>query len=152
MSTLQVRNEAVINSPISSVWAVITDINLLHKVNPGVVKASGRMDTLGETRTCELNNNGRKGTMVEQLIELVSERKTVWTIQHDTMGMSKMLKETRFVFTLEKISDTQTRVISETYYQPVSLIAAIMNRLMMKKMIGRTQEQILANIKSLTEK
>lgn len=77
MSKLQARNEAILNAPISSVWAIITDINLLHKVNPGVVSAKGRMDKQGETRTCEMNNNGRKGTMTEKLIELVPEKKTV---------------------------------------------------------------------------
>jgi carbon monoxide dehydrogenase subunit G len=44
MSTLQARNEAIISAPIGKVWAVITDINVLHKINPGVIKATGRMD------------------------------------------------------------------------------------------------------------
>lgn len=110
------------------------------------------MDKEGETRTCEIDNKGRKGTMTEKLIEMIPEKKTVWTIQSDTMGMSKMLKDTRFCFNLEKISDTKTRVISETYYQPANLIGRIMNSVMMKKMISKAQEQILTNIKSLTEK
>ena len=41
MSKLQARNESIINAPIASVWAIITDINLLHKVNPGVINATG---------------------------------------------------------------------------------------------------------------
>jgi uncharacterized protein YndB with AHSA1/START domain len=152
MSKLQVRNEAVINAPISSIWAIITDIDVLHKVNPEVVKASGRMDKQGETRTCQIDNKGRKGTMTEKLMELVPEKKTVWTIENDTIGMSKMLKNTQFVFNLEKLDDDKTKVINETYYQPANLIAKIMNGLMMKKMIGKAQEEILNNIKSLTEK
>jgi hypothetical protein len=60
MNILQARNEAVINAPVESLWALITDINSLHKINPGVIKASGRMDQQGETRTCEIENNGRK--------------------------------------------------------------------------------------------
>lgn len=151
MSKLQARNEMIINASVGSIWAVITDINLLHKVNPGVVKASGRMDRQGETRTCDINNKGRKGTMTEKLIELLPETKTVWTIENDTMGMEKMLKDTRFVFHLEKISDAKTRVINETYYQPANFMAQIMNGLMMKRMISKAQWQILANIKLLTE-
>jgi hypothetical protein len=77
MSILQARNEAIINAPVSSIWAIITDIHALHKVNPGVIKASGCMDKQGETRTCEIDNKGRKGTMTEKLIELVPEKKTV---------------------------------------------------------------------------
>jgi hypothetical protein len=152
MSNLQARNEAIINAPVESIWAVITDIGALHKVNPGVVKASGRMDIQGASRTCEINNNGRKGTMVEKLIEMVPLRRTVWTVESDTMGMSKMLSDTRFVFNLEKIADKKTRVVNETYYRPANQMARIMNWLVMKRTISKAQEQILSNIRSLTEK
>ena len=151
MSILQARNEAIINAPISKIWAIITDINLLPKVNPGVLSASGRMDRQGEIRTCEFNNRGRKGTMTERLIELVPEKKTVWTIESDTMGMSKMLKDPRFCFYLEKLGDDKTKIINESYYEPANLMAKIMNGLMMKKKMRQIQEQILSNVKSLAE-
>jgi hypothetical protein len=70
MSKLQVRNEAIIHAPASVIWKIITDINQLHKVNPGVVKATGCMDKQGEARGWEMNNKGRKGNMTERLIEL----------------------------------------------------------------------------------
>ena len=152
MSKLQARNEAIINAPIASVWAAITDINVLHKINPGVTKATGRMDKQGETRTCEMQNGGRKGTMTERLAELVYEKKTVWVIENDTMGMSKMLIEPRFCFYLEKLGDNKTKIINESYYKPANLMVKIMNALMMKKKMGQIQGQILNNIKSLTEK
>ncbi|MFN8279742.1 MAG: SRPBCC family protein [Saprospiraceae bacterium] len=152
MSILQAKNEAIIHAPASRIWAIITDINLLHKVNPGVIQASGRMDRLGEVRTCQIVNNGRKGTMTEKLIEFIPEKKTVWTIESDSMGMGQMLKNTQFVFNLEELEDNKTKVISETYYQPANIIAKIMNGLIMKKMILKAQEQILMNLKSLTEK
>jgi hypothetical protein len=151
MNQLQARNELIIDAPVERLWAIITDINVLHKVNPGVVKASGRMDIQGEKRTCEIDNKGKKGTMVERLIELVPGKKTVWTIEKDTMGMSKMLRDTRFVFYLEKMNDRQTRVINETYYKPANILAQVLNVLLMKRMISKAQEQILANLKSLTE-
>jgi uncharacterized protein YndB with AHSA1/START domain len=152
MSKLQVRNEAIINAPISSVWAIITDINLLHKVNPGVIKATGRMDKQGETRTCEMNNRGKVGTMTEKLIELVPEKKTVWAIENDTMGMGKMLKDPRFCFYLEKLEDNKTKIVNESYYEPANFMVKIMNALMMKKKMGEIQGQILSNIKSIAEK
>jgi uncharacterized membrane protein len=152
MSTLQARNQSVIKAPIDAIWSVITDIGQLPKVNPGVVKATGRMDKQGELRTCEIINQGRKGTMVERMVELVPQRKTVWTIESDTMGMSRMLRETRFVFNLEKLSDNETVVVTETFYTPSNFFATIMNKLMMKRMISKAQDQILSNIKSLTEK
>ena len=152
MSKSQAKNEAVINAPLSSIWAIITDINLLHKVNPGVIRATGRMDKQGETRTCEIDNKGRKGTMTEKLIELVPEKKTVWAIENDTMGMSKMIKDTRFCFYLEKLEDNKTKIVAESYYKPANFMVKIMNALMMKKKLGEIQGQILSNIKSLAEK
>jgi len=152
MSKLQARNEAIINASISSIWAIITDINLLHKINPGVIKATGRMDKQGETRTCEMDNKGKLGTMTERLIELVPEKKTVWAIENDTMGMSKMLKDPQFCFYLEKLDDNKTKIINESYYEPANLMVKVMNALMMKKKMGQIQEQILSNIKSIAEK
>lgn len=152
MSKLQARNEAIINAPISSVWAILTDIDLLHRINPGVIKASGRMDKQGETRTCEMENGGRKGTMTEKLIELIPEKKTVWVIESDTMGMSKMLKDPRFCFYLEKLGDSKTKIINESYYLPATLMMKIMNTLMMKRKMGQIQTKILSNIKSIAEK
>lgn len=151
MSKLQARNEAIIKAPVSKVWSLITDISQLHKINPGVIKATGRMDKQGETRTCEMDNKGRKGTMTEKLIELVSEKKTVWAIESDTMGMSKMLKDPRFCFYLEKLDDNTTKIVNESHYDPANFMARIMNALIMKKMMTKIQGQILDNIKTLTE-
>ena len=152
MSKLQARNEAIINAPISNVWAIITDINLLPQINPGVITAKGRMDKQGETRTCDMDNRGRKGTMTERLVELVPEKKTVWVIENDTMGMKKMLKDPRFCFYLEKVSDGKTKIINESYYLPATLMTKILNVIMMKKMMGKIQAKILSNIKTLAEK
>jgi len=152
MPELKARNEALIKASLEDIWAVITDIDQLHKINPGVIKATGRMDKEGETRTCEIDNRGRKGILTERLIELVPHQRTVWTIENDTMGFGKMLKDTRFVFDLEKLSAHQTRVVSETWYQPPNVLAKIMSGLMIKKAITKAQAQILENIKTLTEK
>jgi hypothetical protein len=124
---------------------------LLPKINPGVVSAKGVMDKQGETRTCEMNNKGRTGTMTERLIELDPERKTVWTIEEDTMGMKKMLSGTRFCFYLEKHGANQTRLINESYYLPNSFMAKIMNAIMVKSMMGRIQNKILSNVKAASE-
>ncbi len=152
MSKLQAHNEIVINATIGSVWAIITDIKLLDKINPGVITATGRMDKQGETRTCEMENRGKKGTMTEKLVELVHEKKTVWVIENDSMGMGKMLKDPRFCFYLEKIDDNRTKLINESYYEPANLLVRIMNALMMKKKMSEIQGQILSNIKTLAEK
>ena len=90
--------------------------------------------------------------MTEKLVELVHEKKTVWVIESDTMGMKKMLKDPRFCFYLEKAGDNKTKITNESYYLPATLMAKIMNALMMKKMMGKIQARILSNIKIIAEK
>ena len=54
-----------------------------------------------------------------------------------TKGMSKMIKDPLFCFYLEKLSDNNTRIINESYYQPANLMVKIMNGLMMKKKVKK---------------
>jgi uncharacterized protein YndB with AHSA1/START domain len=151
MSTLQAKNETIVDAPIARVWAIVTDISLLPKINPGVIKASGTMNELNATRTCEIDNKGRKGRITEKLVELIPEKRTVWKVESDTMGMSKMLQDTEFFLTLEKVTDSRTRVTAETHYTPANLLARVMNGLMMKKMFAKAQDEILHNIQTLTQ-
>lgn len=151
MATLQARNELVMNAPVSKVWALITDIDQLHNINPGVIKATGTMNQLNGIRTCEMDNKGKKGTMTERLIEFEPEKKTVWTIENDTMGMGKMLSDTRFCFYLEQVNERETRVINESYYTPANFFVSMMNVFMMKRMMSRIQSRILDNLKGLLE-
>lgn len=136
---------------MSRIWAIITDISLLPRINPGVIKATGTMNKLNGMRTCEVENRGRKGVITEKLIEFVPEKRVVWKVESDTMGMSKMLKDTRFFLLLEKVTDSSTRVTAETHYTPANLPARIMNSLMMKKMFAAAQEEILHNIQTLIQ-
>jgi hypothetical protein len=74
------------------------------------------------------------------------------------MGIGKMLKDPPFCFYLEKLDDNKTKLINKSYYQSVTLMIKIMNRIikimnsiMMKRKMGQIQEQILGNIKKLAE-
>ena len=151
MSTLQARNEVVLNAPASKIWSIITDISLLPRINPGVIKASGIMNQPNGTRTCEVQNRGRKGQITERLVKFVPEKKTVWEVESDTMGMSKMLKNTRFFLILGKMTDSSTKVTAETYYTPANWRARVMNTLMMKRMFAGAQKGILNNIRTISE-
>jgi uncharacterized membrane protein len=151
MNRLQAKNEAIIEAPAGRIWALVTDISMLPRVNPGVVSATGTMNELNGARTCQIENGGRKGTIHERLIELVPGKKTVWTMESDTMGASKMLRDTRFCLTLEKTGDSQTKIVLETWYSPAGIMGKMMSALVMRKMFGKAQQQILQNIRSLTE-
>ena len=148
MSNLQARNEIVINAPVSQIWAIITDTNQLDKVHPRIVKATGIWNEKNCTRICESKN----GTMTEKIIEIIPEKKIVWTTESDTMGMKKTMKEIAFYFYLEAIGGNRTKVIHETHYMPANFFIRILNNVMMKKMISKLQAQTLNNIKTLAEK
>ena len=151
MSKLQAKNQLEMNAPVQKVWEVITDITQLHKINPGVVRATGKMNELGATRTCEMSMNGKKGVLVERLVELVPQKRTVWEMESDDMGLSKMLKNVRYHFTLEKVNDTRSRLTAESYYEPATFFGSIMNALMMKRMFSKGQDTILKNINSVVQ-
>ena len=151
MSTLQAKSEAVLNASVSRIWAIVTDITLLPRINPGVIKASGTMNEQNASRTCEVENKGRKGIITEKLVEFVPGKKMVWKVESDTMGMSKMLLDTRFSLVLEMVTDSSTKVTAETHYSPRTILARVMNGLMMKKMFAKAQEKILQNLQTLTQ-
>jgi len=67
----------------------------------------------GETKICEFNSKGRKGTITERLIELMRNEKTVWTMESDTMGMSKIFTHD-FVFTLKNWRQGGKRILLST--------------------------------------
>jgi len=151
MSTLQARGEALLNASVSRVWAIVTDITLLPRINPGVIKASGAMNEPNAVRTCEVESKGRKGIITEKLVEFVPEKRMVWKVESDTMGMSKMLLDTRFSLLLETVTDSSTKVTAETHYSPRTILARMMNGLMMKKMFAKAQEKILQNLRALAQ-
>ncbi|HXD78408.1 MAG TPA: SRPBCC family protein [Puia sp.] len=151
MSTLQARSEALLNASVSRVWAIVTDITLLPRINPGVIKVSGAMNEPNAVRTCEVESKGRKGIITEKLVEFVPEKRMVWKVESDTMGMSKMLLDTRFSLLLETVTDSSTKVTAETHYSPRTILARMMNGLMMKKMFAKAQEKILQNLRALAQ-
>ena len=151
MSKLQAKNQLEMNAPAQKVWEVITDINQLHKINPGVVKATGKMNELGSTRTCEMSMRGKKGVLVERLVEFVPQTRTVWEMVSDDMGLGKMLKNVRYHFTLKKVNEGKSRLTAESYYEPANFFGTIMNVLMMKKMFSKGQDTILKNINSVVQ-
>lgn len=152
MSQLQVQDEMILNAPLKDIWAVITDIKLLPKVNPGVVKATGSMNKQGDVRVCSIENGRRKGATRERLTELVPGKSTVWKLETDSMGMNKMMKDVTYRFELKDLGGGKTRVINQSYYQPANAVVRVMNPLVMKRMFSRIQRQILQNIKNLVEK
>lgn len=150
-SKLQARNEIIINQPVEKIYQMITDISQLHKINPGVIKAEGKMDEVGAKRHCTIDNRGKEGKMEEKCLELVPYERTVWQLEKDNVGFTKMMDNIRFYFHLKANGPNSTFVANETHYAPRHFIAALMNSIMMRKMVGKTQQTILTNLKQRAE-
>lgn len=148
---VQARNNIVIDAPVEKIYEMITDISLLPKINPGVLSAIGKMNEVGSSRHCTIDNRGKEGKMEERCIALMPNQKTVWSLEKDTIGFTKMMRDITFTFTLKSINVASTSVTNETAYTPRNLFARLMNSLMMKGMISKTQQKILLNLKSLAE-
>jgi len=103
MSTLQARSEAVLNASVSRVWAIVTDITLLPRINPGVIKASGAINEPNAARTCEVENKGRKAIITEKLVEFVPGKRMVWRVESDTVMLNRLIMKRMFASAQGKI-------------------------------------------------
>jgi hypothetical protein len=149
MATLQVKNDAVINVSVATIWSIITDITLLPQVNNSIIKVSGSIDRVNGTRICEIDNNGVIGQSTETITAIVEEKSVCWEVDDDTMGRSRKLKGLQYCISLEKVGDDQTKVSFETYYDPSNFFIDLLNFWIIKKKISTAQEKMLSNLKFL---
>jgi uncharacterized protein YndB with AHSA1/START domain len=151
MGQLQSSKQMIIHAPADQVWKIITDIDLLPKVTPDVLKAKGDMTRPGETRTIEFRSRGLIRKTTERLIDMVPQKLLVWQLESDTQLFTSQFRDTRFCFYLQKAGDFKTNVVCETCYTPATHLGEILNIVAVRKMETRRQSDMLSNIKSLAE-
>jgi hypothetical protein len=72
-------------------------------------------------------------------------------MDHDTLGFSRMLSDFGFSFTLTPTVDGETLVRTETYYRPRTLLANVMNLLLMRRKFRAARQRFLGGLKALAE-
>lgn len=150
---LQGTWHVLVERPLAEVWRVLDDsANLTGWCGFFVKETNGGKEGPGATRDCVLETGGRRGQVHERCIEYTPQRRIIWTMERDTLGITGMLRGFTFGFTLEPEGEGRTRVIFEQRWTPATLLARILVPLVMRRQMGRTNEQLLQALKAYVER
>lgn len=147
---IQGRNEILIDATPEQVFAVLEDSSRVPEYMQAVKQIdvpSGRREEVGATRSCQVDMEGKHGEVTERCIELVKNRRISFVVERDSFGFLKMFEDFGFSFILEPRGDRQTLVALEGFYRERSLLARIMNSMMMKRKLHQLRSGILAGLK-----
>lgn len=150
-NTLQGRNEIVINAPVEKVWGIVADSALLPRWTQMVTHTTGKKESVGSVRECDVEMDGRKGHVAERCIECVERQQISWIMEKDSMGFLRMFPEFKFGFILEPRGLKATRVVSWGAVRPGGVFSRVMYALMMKRKFQQLRQNILERLKQFAE-
>lgn len=148
---VQGSDDIIIQASPQAVYKILTDGSLLPQWMPPVLHTTAGIETVGCTRECEVEMEGRSGKVVERCIEAIPGQRIAWALVDDTLGFNKMLEGFSFSFSLESLPGGATRVINETCYKPRNIFAALMNVLLLLRKFSKVRQKALEGIKGLAE-
>jgi uncharacterized protein YndB with AHSA1/START domain len=153
MARLQGHSEATINASPAHIWDVLEDPSRLPEWVPVVeaVTEHREREQVGSVRRCEVAMGGRRGYMVERCLESVPERRLRHAVEQDSFGFTKMFRDYSFSLRLEPRGPEATLVICETFYDPRTIVARLMNALMMRRRFASVRRDILSGLKDVVE-
>ena len=142
-------SEIVVKAKPELIWAVLEDSTLLPQWAPMVKSTTGKKESVGSTRTCQVVWEGRQDEVVERCVEAVPNRKIAWVMEQGMM--TKMFSKISFWFVLEARDGNATSLQLGFLYQPKDLLARLMYALMMRRKLDRLRRILLANVRDLAE-
>jgi uncharacterized protein YndB with AHSA1/START domain len=153
--TKQLERDTTINAPVGVVYRLFMDNAELASWAPvvdAVTHEHGGDDTgLGATRTCAVTMNGKKGTMVERCVEAVADTCASFLVVDDSYGFNQMLTNYGFTAHFTPITSERTTVRLETFYTPANPIAAVLNRLVMRRKFRGVIDELLGGLRTFAE-
>jgi uncharacterized protein YndB with AHSA1/START domain len=153
--TKQLERVTTVNAPVDLVYRLFMDNKELANWAPVVDAVTGEHggdDTgVGVTRTCAVTMDGKKGIMVERCVEAVPDARASFLVVEDSFGFSRMLTEYGFTVHFTPTASSRTTVRMETFYTPATPIAAVLNRLLMRRRFRRVVDQLLGGLRTLAE-
>jgi len=153
--TKQLERDTTVNAPVRVVYRLFMDNAELANWAPvvdAVIDEHGGDDTgLGVTRTCAVTMNGKKGTMVERCVEAVPETRASFLVVDDSFGFNKMLTNYGFTAHFTATTSERTDVLIETFYASANPIAAVLNRLVMRRKFRGVIDELLGGLRTLAE-
>lgn len=154
--TKQLERTTSIDAPVEVVYQLFIDNQALPTWAPVVdevlTEDGGDESGVGCTRTCAVTMNGRSGTMVERCVDAVPNVRASFVVVDDSFGVGKMLRDYAFTAHFARRGPNETSVRIETFYTPVSLLAAVLNRLMMRRRFRAVVDALLAGLRTTAER
>jgi hypothetical protein len=150
---LQGRDDRIIAATAAAVWNIIEDTAPLPGWVPMVTHVdvvSGQREHVGATRTCQVRTMGRRGQVTERCAELVPQRWAFYTVEHDSLGFSRLVDDFSFSIAVEAHDDTTTTVALASYYRPRGLTGRLAN-LLLRRQLRRTRRRMLTGLARLAE-
>lgn len=145
----QGHDEILVQAPVEGIWAVLEDSTRLPEWTT-VFRTTGGRETPGSIRECDVDFEGKTGSVVERCVESVPHKRIAWVMDADTFGFSRMLSDFGFSFTLTPRAGNETLVRNETYYRPETLVAKMLNPFMRRKFRG-ARRRFLEGLKRVSE-
>jgi uncharacterized protein YndB with AHSA1/START domain len=153
--TKQLERDTTVDAPVGVVYRLFMDNAELANWAPvvdAVTNEQGGDDTgLGATRTCAVTMNGKKGTMVERCVQAVPETRASYLVVDDSFGFNKMLTDYGFTVHFTPTTNERTTVRIGTFYTPANPIAAVLNRLVMRRKLRGVVDGLLGGLRALAE-
>ncbi len=149
MKAFQGSSQILIQARPERVWAIVADSTCLAQWAPMVKQTTGRAESVGSVRTCQVEWEGRKDQVVERCVEAVPNKKIAWVMEQGMM--TKMFSQISFGFDLEPRAGATTLVRLGFLYEPKHILARLMYSFMMKRKLELLRQSLLENVKRLAE-
>lgn len=154
--TRQVERTTTVNAPVGAVYRLFMDnaelANWAPVVDAVTDETAGDATGVGASRTCAVTMNGKQGTMVERCVEAEPETRASFLVVDDSFGFTRMLTNYGFTAHFTATADQRTAVRIETFYAPANLIAAVLNRLVMRRKFRAVVDDLLGGLRTLAER
>lgn len=147
---LEGSNDVIINAKPDAIWRVLEDSTLLPKWAPMVKRTTGTTEKVGSVRTCQVEWQGRTDELVERCVEATPYRRIGWIMERGMM--TKMFSKIAFGFALEPRDGNTTLLRMEYRYEPKSVLASLMFRVMMRRKLDDMRKMLLGHLKAFIEK
>ena len=151
----QLERNTAVGAPPGAVYRLFMDNAELANWAPAVdavTHAQGGDETgLGATRTCAVTMNGKKGTMVERCVEAVPSVRASFLVVDDSFGFTTMFTGYGFAAHFTPAAGRRTTVRIETFYTPANPIAAVLNKLVLRRRLRSVVDELLAGLRALAE-
>jgi hypothetical protein len=154
--TKQVERTTSIEAPVEVVYQLFMDNKALPDWAPvvdEVLREDGGDDSgVGCTRTCAVTMDGSSGNMAERCVEAVPNVRASFVVVDDSFGFGRVLRDYGFTAHFASRGPNETSVRIETFYTPVNLLAAVLNRLMMRRRFRAVVDPLLAGLRTTAER